>query len=73
MMGDRIMVWIFGILVVLFVALGIWLIPQEMNRADRAQAIAHSKGCEYVGRARDLHSIYFMDCNGEVRMIRIKE
>ena len=73
MMGDRILYGVFGILFLGLVALAIWLIPREIDRADRAQAIAQAQGCEYVGRARDLHSIYFMDCGGEIRMTRIKE
>ena len=72
LMGDRILAGVFVILGLGLVALLIWAVPREMDRAGKAHGIAQSQGCEYVGRARDLHSIYFMDCGGEIRMIRVK-
>lgn len=33
---------------------------------------AHSQGCEYIGRARDLNRVAFFDCNGTIKMERVK-
>jgi formate hydrogenlyase subunit 4 len=49
-----------------------YAIPKDIERTDRAQEIAKAMGCEYVGSARDLNSIKFLDCNGEIKMIRVK-
>lgn len=62
-----IMVLVIGTIVILAYA-----IPQEYERSDRAKAIADQMGCEYIGSARDLNSIKFLDCNGEVKVIRVQ-
>lgn len=47
-------------------------IPQIIDQDDRAETIAAEQGCEYIGNARDLRSVKFMDCNGEVKVYRVK-
>ena len=49
-----------------------YAIPRDIDRANRAEAIAESMGCNYIGSARDLNSVKFIDCNGEVKVIRVK-
>lgn len=34
--------------------------------------IAAETGCEYIGIARDVPSVGFFDCNGEVKLKRLK-
>lgn len=47
-------------------------IPQEMDRSDRSRVIANEMGCVYIGYARDLTSVRFFDCNGVIKMERVK-
>ena len=71
-MGDKIlkiaMIVIAGA-TILFLA---YAIPSSIERDNRAEAIAKDMGCEYIGSARDLASIKFLDCNGEIKIIRVK-
>ena len=48
-------------------------IPKQTERDNRAKAISEQMGCEYIGSARDLGSVKFLDCNGEIKAIRVKE
>lgn len=65
-----------NVMIGLFVVVCIWAIfyalPRDIERTDRAKEIAQSMGCEYIGSARDLSSVKFLDCNGEVKAIRVK-
>ena len=49
-----------------------FLIPRDMERTDRAKEIAREMNCEYLGSARDLGPVKFLDCNGEIKLIRVK-
>ena len=49
-----------------------WMIPQLFAERDRRIQHAASIGCEYIGQARDLNSVAFYDCNGVIRMERVK-
>ena len=57
---------------VLFVCFVIfYLIPREYERSTRAETIAE-EGCIALGHPRDLNTVYFYDCGGEIRMKRVK-
>lgn len=58
---------VFGIMWLCF-----FLIPQDFERTDKAKDIAQEMGCQYIGSARDLNSIKFLDCAGTIKMIRVK-
>ena len=61
-----------GTILVLFVGIMAYLIPRDIERTSKAEAIAKEMGCEYLGSARDLNSVKFLDCNGEIKIIRVK-
>lgn len=69
---DKLIKWAFIFLVVLFVGILAFVIPRDIKRTDRAQEIANNMGCTLIGSARDLNSIKFLDCNGEIKLIRVK-
>ena len=70
---DNIVGWLLiTAIVVLCAALFFWVIPNDIARADRARDIAKQQGCEYIGSARDLPQVKFMDCGGEIKMMRVK-
>ena len=60
------------VMLVAFVGLMAYLIPRDIERTSKAKAIADEMGCEYIGSARDLNSVKFLDCNGEIKVIRVK-
>lgn len=51
---------------------GILAIFDLVKEIDTRSEHAKSIGCEYIGRARDLNSVAFYDCNGIVKMERVK-
>lgn len=68
---DRIFVILWVGIAFLFVWLFFVLIPQAIQRDNRAEE-ATELGCKYIGHPRDLNTVYFYDCDGEVRMKRVK-
>jgi hypothetical protein len=48
-----------------------FLIPREHDRSVRAENLAED-GCVTLGHPRDLNTVYFYDCGGEIRMKRVK-
>ena len=71
-MLDRILKGMLILLVGGFVLLMFYVIPRDIERSDRAKEIADQMGCTVIGHARDLGSVKFLDCNGEVKLIRVK-
>lgn len=75
MIAEKIAVWLFRILMafffVFFVVFMGWAIPEHIERTSKAKE-AIDVGCVYLGSARDLNSVHFYDCNGEIKMKRIK-
>jgi len=59
---------IVGIIIVLF----FWIIPQDISRNEKAEEWAKQNNCEYIGSARNLNSVKFFECDGEVKMQRMK-
>jgi hypothetical protein len=41
-------------------------------RYEKAEKLEQDLGCEYIGRPRDLRSVAFFDCKGEIVMRRVK-
>lgn len=64
--------WILIGVLIGFIGIMVYLIPRDIERTSRAQEIAKEMGCEYIGSARDLGSVKFLDCNGEIKIIRVK-
>ena len=50
----------------------LYMVPKVIERDNRAQEEAKAMGCEYIGSARDLGSIKFLDCNGQIKIIRVQ-
>ena len=71
-MMDAIFKGMIGLLIIGFVVILAYLIPRDIERTARGEAIADQMGCKYLGSARDLNSVKFLDCNGEIKMIRVK-
>lgn len=59
----------FGIFIGLIL---IYAIPRDIALSNRAEMIANEMGCIVIGSARDLNSVKFLDCNGEVKLIRVQ-
>lgn len=57
--------------VVGFLGLLFWAVPTIIERDRRAEQAA-DPGCEMLGYPKYLSSVYFYDCNGEIKMKRIK-
>ena len=66
-MKGMIALMIGAVLMIIFYA-----IPRDIVRSQTAAQIATEMGCEVIGSARDLNSVKFLDCNGEVKVIRVK-
>ena len=64
--------FLIGVTMIAIIAILVYFIPKEMKRHDRAEKIATEMGCELIGSARDLNSVKFIYCNGEVKIIRVK-
>lgn len=71
-MADKLFGALIASMIIGTVVLLAYLIPRDMERNDRAKEIAKEMGCEYIGSARDLGSIKFLDCNGEIKIIRVR-
>lgn len=69
---EKFLKWGLVFLVIVFVGILAYVIPRDIERTDRAQEIASKMGCTLIGSARDLNSVKFLDCNGEVKLIRVK-
>ena len=67
LMKGMIALMIGAVLMIIF-----YVIPRDIVRSQTASQIATEMGCEVIGSARDLNSVKFLDCNGEVKVIRVK-
>ena len=72
MIKDPVIVGLLAVFVIFILVLLGWAVPNESRRSSEAHRIADSRGCEFIGRARDLGSVYFLDCGGKVEMVRVK-
>lgn len=72
MIKDPVVVGAVAVLIVILALTFFWLVPIESRRASEARRIAEDRGCEFIGRARDLGTVYFLDCGGRVEMVRVK-
>jgi len=45
---------------------------KDSIRYEKAEKFEQDLGCEYIGRPRDLRSVAFYDCKGEIVMRRVK-
>ena len=48
------------------------LVPAQVQRMTKAENNPPEEGCVFLGNARDLTTVFFYDCNGEIKMKRIK-
>jgi hypothetical protein len=73
MNSEKIVFWSFiAVISAVMAAVVFWVVPTEIARSDRVRAVAEQQGCEYLGKARDLSEVRFMDCDGEIKMVRAK-
>lgn len=73
---EKFMSALFAILIGTAVILLAWVffyaMPRDFERTYRGKEIAEQMGCQYIGSARDLNTIKFIDCDGQIKMIRVK-
>jgi hypothetical protein len=73
MNSEKIVFWSFITAIgVVLAGVVFWVMPKEIARTDQARTFAEQQGCEYLGSARDLLEVKFMDCGGEIKMMRVK-
>lgn len=60
------------VLVVILLAILVYALPREVKRESKTKEVVEEMGCEYIGTARDLNSVKFLDCNGEIKLVRVK-
>jgi hypothetical protein len=73
MNSEKFVFWSFiAVISSVMAAVVFWVMPKEIARTDQARAFAEQQGCEYLGSARDLREVKFMDCAGEIKMVRVK-
>lgn len=61
-----------GILFLAAISFLIYAGSKGKELSEIAQEISKEMGCEYLGSARDLPNIKFLDCNGEIKLIRVR-
>jgi hypothetical protein len=44
----------------------------DVEKGEQAQQKGLAMDCEYIGRARDLGTVAFFDCKGEIVMRRVE-
>lgn len=71
-MIDIFLKFVLGAMIITMIAILGYAIPRDIERTEKGKAIAEQMGCDYIGSARDLNSVKFLDCNGEVKVIRVK-
>ena len=71
---DRFVLGLIGMATVAIVVASLIyvVVPRSVEHHDRAKAVAESMGCELVGSVEHLNTIKYIECNGEIRMIRVK-
>lgn len=69
---DKIFMSLVFITLLGFLVLLVLLVPDRAEQTSKAKQISRNMNCEFIGGARDLQSVYFLDCNGEVKMIRVE-
>jgi hypothetical protein len=62
---------IIAVLVFMF-AMIVFASYKDSIRYEKAEKFEQESGCEYIGRPRDLRSVAFYDCKGEIVMRRVK-
>jgi len=68
----KIFVLVAAVLLLLLLISLPWFIHQDNLRTDRADALAASQGCVNLGSARNIGTVKFFDCNGEIRLVKVE-
>ena len=58
--------------ILLMFALIVFGAYKDSKRSNQAKELGMNLNCEYIGRARDLNSVAFFDCDGKIVMWRVK-
>lgn len=69
---DKIFMPLVFITLLGFLVILVLLVPERVEQTSKAKQIAQDMNCKFIGTARDLNSVYFLDCNGEVKLIRVE-
>lgn len=69
---TKLFILIFGFIGIVFLGLFVYLLPMQIKRDNKAQEYAQEHGCKCLGHARDMNSVYFLDCDGEIKLVRVK-
>jgi hypothetical protein len=57
---------------VFMLALIVFASYTDLIRYKKAEKFEQDLSCDYIGRPRDLRSVAFYDCKGEIVMRRVK-
>ena len=67
----RLTFWLWVIVVLTALTVFV-LVPLHGSRVHRAMHSPPEEGCEYIGQPRGFYDVFFYDCNGEIKMKRVK-
>ena len=71
-MMDKLFIGLLCTLVAVTILFLVYIVPKDIERDLRTEQIAKEMGCTYIGSARDLGSVKFLDCDGEIKLIRVR-
>ena len=58
--------------VILMITLIVLGASKDLRRTNQAKELGMNENCQYIGRARDLNSVAFFDCDGKIVMWRVE-
>lgn len=67
---ELLVLFAIGVLVVVTGWIFLFLVPKQIDREDRAKELAN--GCIFLGHPKDLNTVFFYDCDGNIIMKRVK-
>jgi hypothetical protein len=67
---ERLVLFAIAILVAFTGWIFLFLVPEQFDREDKAKDLAN--GCIYLGHPKDLNTVFFYDCDGNIIMKRVK-
>lgn len=68
---DRILKF-FVVLIVVFIIGAIIALFKTIERGNQAKELASKMNCELLGSAKHLPSVVFLECDGDIKLVRMK-
>jgi len=71
---EEAMMWLLCALGAIMMALLLFVaLPIAIHRGNEADLLAARMNCINLGHARDMNTVFFFDCSGEIRLVRVVE